>query len=75
MNDRITEVPDDEDGVIDDMIDGFHQSHVTFPEETSSTRSSASSPSSSTSSSDGNYPTRMPTPPQNVQEYEPMEMD
>jgi len=44
MNDRITEIINDEDIDIEDIADGLGQSHVTFPEENYSNRSSTSPP-------------------------------
>jgi hypothetical protein len=88
MNDRITEINDDE--VVDD---GISDAIAEFPDESSSSARSSCSPpkiaendptaisssSSSCCSSDGNRPSRMPPTNfsilQNQPDYEPMEMD
>jgi hypothetical protein len=88
MNDRITEINDDE--VVDD---GISDAIAEFPDESSSSSRSSCSPpkiaendptaisssSSSCCSSDGNRPSRMPptnfSTLQNQPDYEPMEMD
>jgi hypothetical protein len=84
MNDRITEINDDE--VVDDGIsDAMRENLVTFPEESSSSARSSCSPpkisdndpaaisssSSSCCSSDGNRPSRMPSTNFSILQNEP----